>query len=63
MEALFRAYFTEGRDFGHTPTLLDVAAALNTRSPQPRLSVEPKPGSQGSVASAYWQVESTDLSV
>ena len=26
VEALFRAYFTEGRDIGHTPTLLDVAA-------------------------------------
>ena len=26
MEALFRAYFTEGRDIGHTPTLLDVVA-------------------------------------
>jgi predicted DsbA family dithiol-disulfide isomerase len=26
VEALFRAYFTEGRDLGHTPTLLDVAA-------------------------------------
>jgi predicted DsbA family dithiol-disulfide isomerase len=26
VEALFRAYFTEGRDLGHTPTLLDVVA-------------------------------------
>jgi predicted DsbA family dithiol-disulfide isomerase len=26
VETLFRAYFTEGRDLGHTPTLLDVAA-------------------------------------
>lgn len=26
VEALFRAYFTEGRDLGQTPTLLDVAA-------------------------------------
>jgi predicted DsbA family dithiol-disulfide isomerase len=26
VEALFRAYFTEGRDIGHTPTLLDVIA-------------------------------------
>ncbi len=26
VEALFRAYFTEGRDIGHTPTLLDVVA-------------------------------------
>jgi len=26
MEALFRAYFSKGRDLGHTPTLLDVAA-------------------------------------
>lgn len=26
VEALFRAYFTEGRDLGHTPRLLDVAA-------------------------------------
>jgi predicted DsbA family dithiol-disulfide isomerase len=26
VEALFRAYFTEGRNLGHTPTLLDVAA-------------------------------------
>ena len=26
VEALFRAYFTEGRDISHTPTLLDVVA-------------------------------------
>jgi predicted DsbA family dithiol-disulfide isomerase len=26
VEALFRAYFTEGRDIGHAPTLLDVVA-------------------------------------
>jgi predicted DsbA family dithiol-disulfide isomerase len=26
VEALFGAYFTEGRDIGHTPTLLDVVA-------------------------------------
>src|ERR1044071_6725797 len=26
VEALFRAYFPNGRDLGHTPTLLDVAA-------------------------------------
>lgn len=26
VEALFRAYFTEGQDIGHTPTLLDIVA-------------------------------------
>ena len=30
MEALFRAYITEGRDLGHTPTLLNVATAAGS---------------------------------
>src|SRR5262249_12461415 len=40
VEALFRAYFTEGRDLGHRQTLLDVVtqAGLDRRSAEALLN-------------------------